>query len=625
MAATNNGPYIPATSKVPELTLRAIALGILLGIVLTAANAYLGLYAGMTVSASIPAAVLSMGLLRGLFRRGTVLENNIVQTIAASGEALAAGIAFTVPALLILGIWKEVEFLTTALICLCGGFLGIIFMIPLRRQHIVEDKNLTFPEGVACAEVLIAGEKGGEGAKTLFTAMLIGGVFKALSSAVDFFKGTVESAFLLGRTPVYIGSDVSAALLGVGFIVGPAVALQAVVGSIISWGIAIPFFHEAPATVNPGELLDWYWGMWSSRVRYLGVGAMMVSGLFSLVEIRHGMVAGIREAIGGYKIKDKRTKSVPRTEQSIVGWQLGGLLLITTCLMVFLYQRMIQDVGITLIASVFSLLVSFIFVAIGSYICGLVGSSNSPVSGVTIAALILTAGLLIAFGLTGEKAIIATLAVAGVICCSISSAGDISQDLKTGYILGATPKYQQWMEIVGAILPAFIIPPILMVLHHAYGIGTGTPTALKAPQASLVASVVDGFFGKGMIPWSYVGAGAIAAIVLIVIDQILVFSKSKHRVMIMSMGVGLYLPLTVTLPVALGGIIAALCNTRGETGKGTLFASGLIAGEAVIGVVIGFIIYFNKALLPIPLPSNLLTVFGFIALGYTLWRVAKRS
>jgi putative OPT family oligopeptide transporter len=620
-------PYVPADQTIPEITVRAVLLGILLGILLGAANTYLGLYAGMTVSASIPAAVLSMAILRGVLKRGTILENNIVQTIAASGESLAAGIIFTVPALLIVGVWTDIQFWPTTLICLAGGLLGICFMVPLRRSHIVDDPQLTYPEGCACADVLIAGEEGGKGARTILLSIVLGGVFKFLSVGVGVFKASLEWAGRIGQHPVFFGADVSGALLGVGYIVGLNVAVLSFLGGVLAWGIAIPFFGDP---IGPQEaLMDWFWAQWGGKIRYLGVGAMIIGGIWSIFAIRVGIGQGVREALLGYREAAQsgrgRPAATPRTEQNIKRRHLAMLLVAAFVMTAGLYYSLIQSVGLTLFTTVASFVMAFFFVAVGSYVCGLVGSSNSPVSGITISALLATAGLMLLFGFTGDKAIVATLGVAGVIACAVCSAGDISQDLKTGYLIGATPRSQQWMEVLGAAIPAFVVAPVLTALHHAYGIGTGAPGSLKAPQANLFANIVKGIFGSGDLPWSFVAAGAVLGAAIIAIDLVLQARKSSFRLPVMAVAVGMYLPLTLSVPIFVGGLVSAFTRDRSEAGRGALFASGLIAGEAIIGVLVGFVVYLNKDALPLEGPSSAtLSVLALLGLAGALVWVGRR-
>jgi putative OPT family oligopeptide transporter len=603
-----------------------VVLGTVLGVVLGAANAYLGLYAGMTVSASIPAAVLSMGILRGVLRRGTILENNIVQTIAASGESLAAGVIFTIPALLITGVWSEIQFWPTTLICISGGLLGIAFMVPLRRTHIVEDQSLTFPEGTACAEVLKAGDAGGSGARTILAAIAVGGLFKFFVGGVALFRGTVEWAVQVGRTPLYFGADVSAALLGVGYIVGLRIAALVFLGGVVTWGIALPL-SGAPAAGQ--DALEWFWTAWRDEARFLGVGAMMVGGVWSILSMSGGMLRGFRESLAGYR-RGSAVRSPLRTERNMRGSHLAFLLGIACVMTVGLYYHLIGQWPLTLVAAASMLVMSFFFVAVASYIVGLVGSSNSPVSGMTICAVLATAGLLVVLGMTGPKGILATLGVAGVVCCATCSAGDISQDLKTGYLLGATPARQQWMEVVGAAIPALVMAPVMMVLHHAYGIGTGEPGGLKAPQATLFASLVEGIFGDGHIPWSYVAMGAGVGAAIIAADQLLRVANSTFRMPVMAVAVGMYLPLSLTAPIFLGGFVAALGKDRRETGRGVLFASGLIAGEAILGVALGLAIYLaslagRDGILPVPvMDSAMLSALALVALAALLYAVDRR-
>jgi len=626
-SATADVPFIPASKIIPEITIKSVLLGIVLGIVLAAANTYLGLYAGMTVSASIPAAVISMGILRGLFKTGTILENNIVQTIASTGESLSAGIIFTVPALLLTGVWTEIKFWPTTLICISGGLLGIVFMIPLRKIHIVEDKTLKFPEGVACGEVLKAGEKGGAGVVYLTVAMGLGALLKFVIGGVSFLKGTVEWTMGLGKSALYFGTDISVALLGVGYIVGFNIATLVLLGGLLAWAIALPILGLA--TGIEGNALDWFWTTWSSHIRFMGVGAMVVGGLWSIISIRSGMVRGFREALLGYK--QRSTKKTPsRTETDMGSHHILMILLAVTIGVFLLYNYLVGSLGIATLSTVAMIVLSFFFVAVASYIVGLVGSSNSPVSGMTICAVLVTAGMLLLVGMTGPQAMLATLGVAGVVCCATCTAGDISQDLKTGHILGATPKKQQWMEIVGATIPALFIAPVLIVLNQAYGIGTRSPSSLKAPQATLFASIAKAFFGDGSIPWNWVFIGAAIGVGIIIFDQVLKAKKTDFRMPIMAVAVGIYLPLTLSIPIFLGGLIAAATHKHSKTGSGVLFASGLIAGEALMGVLLGIIIYMKRDLFPITifesaLIPSLLSIATLLGIGLLMMNVAKRE
>ncbi|MCE3012471.1 MAG: oligopeptide transporter, OPT family, partial [Proteobacteria bacterium] len=450
-----------------ELTFSSIIIGLVIGIAMTAATVYLGLYAGMTVSASIPASVLAMGFYKGILKRNDALyEANIVQTMASGGESLAAGVIFTIPALLIVGAWNEFSFWPTTLIAICGGLLGVIFMIPLRKALIEDDKDLIYPEGVACAQVLKAGAntQDSTGFKTILQGLGIAALFKFLSSSLGLFKGTVEKAFFAGKTPLFFGGDISPALMAVGYIVGLQVSLLVLMGGGLAWFIAIPLMGT-PIGMEDASALDVAWTLWSTQVRYIGVGAMVVGGLWSLLGVRKSFVAGIK-ALGNSKSTTDLSPSV-----------ISTLLLLNIVVMAFLYHSMIGHWGFTLITTALMILASFLFVAVSSYVVGLVGSSNNPVSGMTISALLGTSALFLVFGFQGESAILATLGVAGVVCCAACSAGDTSQDLKTGSMIGATPRAQQIAQMIGITIPAFVIAPTLTLLHNAYGIGD----KLKAP------------------------------------------------------------------------------------------------------------------------------------------------
>ncbi len=573
-------PYIPADRIVAETTFLSIGLGIILAVVMAAANVYLGLYAGLTVSASIPAAVISMAILRGVFRRGTILENNISQTIASSGESLAAGAIFTIPALILVGAWQDFEFWPTTFIVMTGGLLGVVFMIPLRRALIVERTDLTYPEGVACAEVLIVGQEGGAGIKWIGIGLGIGAIFKYLVSGFALIRGTVEGAVAAGKSVFYAGSDMSVAMLGVGYIVNLSVAAQVFAGGAIGWLIAIPIlggYTEGPA-------VEYAAGLWSSQVRFIGVGAMLVGGVWSIWSVRKGIRDGIASLRG---VSTRGREEALRTERNMAFSAMFTIFIVTTIGTFVLYDYLTESLFVALVAGTMMIFASFLFVAVATYIVGLVGSSNSPVSGMTICALLLTAGVLLALGIRGDSAILATLGVAGVVCCAACTAGDIAQDLKTGQLVGATPSKQQWCEVIGVIAPVFVLAPVMSYLHKAYVIGEG----LRAPQATLFASLTDGFFGDGTIPWTMVGIGAGIGVAIIAADLYLRSQSSKFRLHIMPVAVGIYLPVSVAVPIFLGGLLRHFTTGRSETDavseaqdKGVLFGSGLIAGEALMGI-----------------------------------------
>jgi len=574
-------PYVGPEETIPETTGLSIGLGIVLAIVLGAANVYLGLYIGMTVSASIPAAVVSMAILRGVFRRGTILENNIVQTIASTGESLAAGAIFTLPALVLIGIWKNFEYWPTTIIVMMGGLLGVIFMVPLRRSMIVERTDLTYPEGVACSEVLVAGQAGGSGLKTIAMGLGIGAGFKFLVEGLGLIKGTVQGAFASGSSVFYFGSGMSVALVAVGYIVKLSVATQVFLGGVIGRVVALPLLGGYDGTISPLETAD---HLGHTSIRYLGVGAMLVGGIFSIWSVRKGILGGLAGLKG---VTAQTGQKLGRTEQDMPLVALLFMFLFATLGTMGIYQFLIGSFGAALVATVMMITTSFLFVAVATYIVGLVGSSNSPVSGMTICALLMTAGMMLAMGIEGNSGILATLGVAGVVCCAACTAGDIAQDLKTGQLVGATPYRQQWTEFIGVIIPSFIFAPVMMLLHNSYGIGD----KLIAPQAGLFASLIDGFFGDKTLPWNLIGAGAAIGVALIVLDSILEKKKSSFRTHIMPVAVGIYLPLSLSVPIFLGGLIQyAASRSRKDSNDasdpGVLYGSGLIAGEALMGIAL---------------------------------------
>lgn len=566
-----------------ELTPLSVGLGLFLGVIMTAANVYLGLYAGMTVSASIPASVLGMGIYR-IMRRNSMLEINIVQTMASAGESLAAGVIFTIPALIIVGAWNEFAFWPTTLIAACGGVLGVIFMVPLRKTLIEDNKELIYPEGVACAQVLRAGmeDTSGAGFKSVLQGLGLGGAFKACVALFGIFKGTVEKATFVGKAPVFIGGDISPALMAVGYIVGLPVSALVLLGGLIAWAVAIPLIAMNSALITNESALDLAWTLWSTEVRYIGVGAMVAGGLWSLLGVRKSFVSGVKALSGS----GANSKDLSPTI-------LGALLLANIVVMAFLYQSMIGSWGMSMLTTFAMVVASFLFVAVSSYVVGLVGSSNNPVSGMTISALLGTSAFFLVCGFHGESAILATLGVAGVVCCAACTAGDTSQDLKTGSLVGATPKAQQIAQLLGAVIPALVLAPTLSLLHHAYGIGD----KLKAPQAMLFASLTKAIFGQGTLPMDKIWIGAGLGVAIIAIDHFF-FGGKKFRLHLMPIAVGIYLPITLATPMVIGGLVHYLVQKQHpdrEEGKdtGILLSSGLVAGEALMGVLIAGFIAMN--------------------------------
>ena len=613
-------PYVPAEKSLPEVTLLALGLGALLSVVMGAANTYLGLRVGMTVSASIPAAVVSMAILRGVLRRDSILENNIVQTMASTGESLAAGVIFSIPALVMVGAWQEFRFWPTTLITLLGGLLGIVFMVPMRRALIVERPDLIYPEGVACSEVLIAGEEGGKGLRSIALGIGLGASFKFLETGLGFVQATVEGAIARGRSILYAGSDMSVALLAVGYIVNLEIASLVFLGGAIGWLIAMPLLGGFEGG-NPLEAAS---NIWSAQVRFIGVGTMLVGGLHSIWSVR----GGIRDGIVGLRrvAASGNGGAVLRTERNLPLSVLLVVFLLSCMATFFLYDFLIGSMGLAALTAAIMIFTSFLFVAVATYIAGLVGSSNSPVSGMTICALLIAAGVLLVLGIQGDSAILATLGVAGVVCCATCTSGDIAQDMKTGLLVGATPARQQATEILGAVIPAFFFAPILTVLHNAYGIGDGLP----APQAGLFASLTEGFFGGAQLPLDMIAVGAAIGVALVTLNWALSRTEVSFRAHVMPVAVGIYLPFSVAPPLLIGGLVRHLVGRgRGKVSEshdqGILLGSGLIAGEALMGIFLAVLIWQE-----VPLPSFTqpalvsLLLFGLV-IGCLYWISRRKS
>ncbi len=591
-----------------EMTIAAVSLGIILSIVMGAANVYLGLKAGMVVSASIPAAVIAMGILRGIFGRKSPLESNLVQTAASAGESLAAGIIFTMPAMILAGIWSEFDFWITSLIALAGGLFGVLLMIPMRRVFIVDNPELKYPEAIACAEVLRAGagkEQGGddESSGLMFVVMgiAVGGLLKFTISFLGLLRDAVQGAFATGTRVFYFGCDMSPALLAVGYIVGLPIAIQIFMGGAIGWLIAIPLIGTAGVEAETSvELAK---ELWSSKVRYMGVGAMVVGGVASIWKVRHGLLAAIHEMKSLFMTKKLDGSEQDRSDQNISSATILVLGLICVALISGVYYTLLgQVIGITILTTVIMIIMSFFFAAVASYIVGLVGNSNSPVSGMTITAVLVTGGLITLFGYGGEAGMIATLGVAGIVCCVACTAGDVCNDLKTGQIVGASPRNQQIMQVIGVVSAAFIMAPVMTVLHQgSLNEGTGGigGSDLSAPQANLFASLARGFFGEETLPKDMVAWGVGIGIALLIADFILRKMKVDFRLHIMPVAVGIYLPLKLAVPILLGGIMSWLVGRAARSladdaqKRGVLVTSGLIAGESLVGVGLGFTAYMN--------------------------------
>lgn len=609
-------PYVDAGTRLPEITLKAVLLGATLSVVLSAANAYFGLFAGLTVSASIPAAVISMAFLK-MFKNSNILENNLVQTAASAGESLAAGVIFTIPALVIMGYWEEFNYFETVMIALCGGVLGVLFTIPLRNALIVQE-NLKFPEGVATAEVLKTGEEGGKSVKYLIWGSLIGATFKIGASALGLWNEIFEKAALLQqRVYLYFSLNLSPALVAVGYIVGLNVSTLVFLGGVITWWVAMPIYvgtegfeNVAAELVALGKFAsvsdvngDNLGGaLWSAKMRYLGVGAMVVGGLWALVSLRSSLVGAVKSGIDAFRKGGVGAKEVIRTElDTPMSWVLIGVGVLTVPIFI-IYLSAIQSVPITIVMALIMMVAGFLFSAVAGYMAGLVGSSNNPISGVTIATILSAALLLSALMTTGGEVSGAAgaILIGAVVCCAAAIAGDNMQDLKAGHILGATPYKQQIMQVIGVVAGALAIPFVLKALLQAYGMGApteATPNSLAAPQATLMQSVAEGIFGAGL-PWTMVYIGAAIGVAIIITDQVLKARGSNFRMPVLAVAVGLYLPFELDSSIFLGGMLAWMISrsTKGATNKdradngGLLLASGLITGEALMGIFIAIAI-----------------------------------
>ena len=597
---TGHQPYIPASRTLPEITLKSLVLGVVLAVVLGAANAYLGLFAGMTVSASIPAAVISMSLLRA-FKNSNILENNIVQTAASAGESVSAGVIFTIPALVILGTWTRFDYWETTMIAGFGGILGVLFTIPLRRAFIIETP-LRFPEGVATAEVLKVGESGGTGVGHIAAAGAIGALFKLGETGLRLWGGVVEQATYAGGTILYIGSNLSPALIAVGYIVGLNIAALVFIGGALNWFVAIPILAtlegispDQPAVAAAGTI-------WSTQTRYLGVGAMIVGGLWALIRLRSSLMKGIRSGAAAYrKVRDRGLAASPRTEQDVPMQWIGTAIVLSVIPLYFIFEHITGRPGISAVMAVVMLIAGFLFSAVAAYMAGLVGSSNNPISGVTIAT-ILSSALLLLLLLGADSPIgpASAILIGSVVCCAAAMAGDNMQDLKAGHLVGATPYKQQIVQAVGVISAAVVIAPTLTLLLEAYGIGVPTqshPEPLAAPQATLMASVAQGVF-QGGLPVRMVIIGMVIAVAVIGLDIHLERKGSAFRTPVLALAVGIYLPLELSVPIVIGGLIAHRARAaRGSAqDSGILFAAGLITGEALIGIAMAIpIVIYGRA------------------------------
>lgn len=576
-------PYVPADKVTPEFTATSIIIGVLLAIIFGAANAYLGLRVGMTVSASIPAAVISMGVIRVIMKKDSILESNMVQTIGSAGESLAAGAIFTLPALFLWaneGKTEAPNLLTISLNALVGGVLGVLFMIPLRNALIVKEHGvLPYPEGTACAEVLLAGEEGGTSAKTVFAGMGLSAVFKFITDGLKVVPGVVTVPIRSLRTA--FSAEVYPALLGVGYICGIKIASYMFAGALLGWFVLIPAItiFGGPTTMYPGDvpIAQMYAeggadAIWGSYIRYIGAGAVAAGGIISLIKSLPLIVSTFKDSLKGLKGGTKAGSL--RTEQDLdMRLVLGGSLVL------ILVIWLLPAIPVSLIGALLVVVFGFFFATVSSRMVGLVGSSNNPVSGMAIATLLFSTLVLKVTGNTGVSGMIGAIAIGSVICIVAAMAGDTSQDLKTGYILGATPKKQQIGELLGAVVAAFTIGGVLLLLNSAWGFGT---TELAAPQATLMKMITEGVM-NGNLPWPLVLIGIFAAIVVEILG-----------IPVLPVAIGLYLPLELSATIMIGGVIRWIVDKKsadknGEASGGVLFCSGLIAGEGLVGILLAIL------------------------------------
>ena len=621
-------PYIPADKVVPEFTVTALLIGILLAIVFGAANAYLGLLVGMTVSASIPAAVISMGIIRVILRKDSILENNMVQTIGSAGESVAAGAIFTLPALFLWAEEGKIAFpsiLSIALIALFGGILGVCFMVPLRQALIVEEHGtLPFPEGTACAEVLLAGEEGGSKAGTVFAGLGIAAVYKFLADGMQLFPSEIGHAFK-NYSGAQIGMQVLPALGGVGYICGPKISSYMFAGGTLSWFVLMPmialFGGDAtifPASVTVNELLTMPGGgpsaLWSNYIKYIGAGAVATGGIISLIKSLPLIVRTFKQAIGSMK-KNAGSSNQLRTEQDLPFPLLIGVIIVIAVLIWILPIFPVNLIG-ALIIVVFG----FFFATVSSRMVGLIGSSNNPVSGMTIATLLFATVILKVTGTTGLTGMVGAISIGGIICIVAAIAGDASQDLKTGFIVGATPSKQQVGEIIGVVASSAAIGFVLYLLNEAWGYGT---EKIPAAQATMMKMLVEGIMNEEL-PWAMILIGVFIAIVVEIL-----------KMPVMPFAVGMYLPFSLSAGIMAGGIVRIFvekkkgteAEKKARTDRGLLFTSGMIAGEGIIGILLAVFAVVkidSKIILPFQLPQ-IGSLVLYIALLVLLYGVCMKA
>lgn len=586
--------FVPPSESPAEFTLKAVVIGMLIGGIFGAANAYLGLKVGLTVSASIPAAVMAVAIFRIFFKKGTILETNMVQTVGSAGESLAAGVIFTIPALFIWGV--EPSKLEITVIAIIGGLIGVLFMIPLRKYLIVQEHGkLPYPEGTACAEVLIAGQGDLSKAKTLFQGMGIGAIYQALMHSRLFGLWSKEpSTHIPGFRGAEVGAEVTPELLGVGYIIGPKIAAIMLSGGIVGWLVLIPLIYlfgdQAAAPIYPETaslIRDMAPGaIWSRYIRYIGAGGVAFAGIFSLIKSIPIILSSFKAGFSSLG-KNKADENELRTQQDLpMSTILIGSAILVVLITIVLKGAIFPTLGTAVGASFLIVLFGFFFVTVSSRIVGLLGSSSNPISGMTIATLLLTCVIFILADLSNMPNVkVAILTVGAFVCIAAAIAGDTSQDLKTGFLIGATPKYQQIGEFFGVIASGLTMGFVMYLLKDA--ITTGE---LPAPQANLMKLVIDGVIG-GSLPWNLVFCGVFIAICV----ELLGINS-------LAFAVGLYLPMSLSVPIMAGGIIRWILELKKKDPKleekretGVLYSSGLIAGAALTGVFIMVLIGLSEA------------------------------
>ena len=610
-----------------EITLKAFFLSIFLSIILSSAMVYLGLYAGMTISASIPAAIMSMGILR-LFKNSNILENNIVQTAASAGESLAAGVIFTLPALLLIGYWDTISYWEVTKIAMVGGILGALFTVPLRRALILK-AQLRFPEGVATAAVLKTGhetdaEKSQQSLKIIGISALVGGFVKLVELAFSIWSSALGGAIAIKGAIFGMGASLSPSLFSVGYIVGRNIGILAFTGGLISWAVAIPIYSylygfEGDNYFESANVI------WNAKIRYLGVGAMVVGGIWSVIQLAKPLIESIQLSL---KTLKESSDNISLEERDLPINYVFVAIIAMLVPISLTYFGIIGSWTSAIILSFVMLIFGFLFSAVAAYMAGVVGSSNNPISGVTIATILFSSLLIISFfDIDSSKGAAAAILIGAVVCCAAAIGGDNLQDLKTGNIVGATPWKQQLMQLVGVVSAALTLGIVLTLLHEAYGIGSSD---LPAPQAVLMTNVANGVFA-GNLEWGMIYAGAILGIIIILIDQYQAYRKADFRVPILAVAIGIYLPIELTLPIFIGGMLNHIASkTASEEGKnnGLLIASGLITGEALMAIFIAVPLFFDKNYWPelsLPSPFNDLVGIAIIAIIlHRLFLVAKK-